>query len=228
MFRGLRAIVMSATSPFVVVTLVLLLGSCAKKSVEPDAPQISNPQKPQKVLESIGKLRPSFYWIALETEDGKPKDQKILDVNGDVLATVSANYIKQLRMEGTGRLLDGRVINFHKRFTLPDGTQEIRWRVCGPAAPYGFGFEDVPLVPFRSVAVDPKVIPLGSMVYIPAAKGTLLPDGAIHDGYFGAVDIGSLIQDRKIDVFTSFGDQSSYFQANGMVHAKEIEVFLVK
>ncbi len=182
----------------------------------------------QHDVQLVGILRPSFYWVSLETVDGQVKDQKLLDVDGNLIATISKSYFKKLSMEGTGRLLDGRVVNFKTRITHPDGTKEIRWRVCGPDAPYGYGVGDATLVPFRSVAVDPKVIPLGSKVYIPAAKGAVLPDGTVHDGMFSAVDIGDLIQLKKIDIFTGFGDQESFFEKVGMQTGKMVDVYLEK
>jgi 3D (Asp-Asp-Asp) domain-containing protein len=48
---------------------------------------------------------------------------------------------------------------------------------------------------YQSIAVDPKVIPLGSRVYIPAYKG----DG--YGGWFVAQDTGGEIKGRHIDVF---------------------------
>ena len=81
---------------------------------------------------------------------------------------------------------------------------------------------------FRSsVAVDPKVIPIPSRVYIPAAKGAALPDGSIHDGYFEAVDIGDAIQNQRIDVFTAMGDQSAVFEKHGLSNMKPTAVYLV-
>jgi 3D (Asp-Asp-Asp) domain-containing protein len=69
---------------------------------------------------------------------------------------------------------------------------------------------------------------LGSKLYIPAAKGIKLPNGQIHDGIFWAHDIGSMIVEKKIDIFTSFGDQSAVFQKNGMPHGKMVKVYIVR
>lgn len=176
----------------------------------------------------IGKLRPSFYWVSIEPNDGANRDKKLLDVNGKFISNVSGNYLKKLSMEGTGLLLDGRVVNYHLRVTLPDGSREIRWRVCDPKiAPYGYGIDEIPLVAFKSTAVDPKVVKIGSKLYIPDAIGAVLPDGTIHDGYFTAVDIGDLIQNKKIDIFTSFGDQSRVFESIGLSTGKMTDVYLV-
>jgi 3D (Asp-Asp-Asp) domain-containing protein len=176
-------------------------------------------------LKKIGDLKPTFYWVALENSDGAAKKNSLKDVSGNTLAIVADKFLKDLRMEGTGRLQDGRIINFHAR--VRDPRAEIRWRICPPSAPYGYGLGDLSLRPFHSVAVDPDVIPIPSRVYIPAAKGAPLPDGTLHDGYFEAVDIGEAIQNKRIDVFTSMGDQSRYFESYGLSNMKATAVYLV-
>ncbi len=174
-------------------------------------------------LTKIGDLKPTFYWVALEEADGQPKNNPLKDMDGRVVAQVGAKFLAGLKMEGTGRFLDGRVLNFHGRI---DG--EIRWRWCPDTAPYGYGLEDYVLKPFKSVAVDPKVVPIPSKIYIPAAVGARLPDGTTHDGYFEAVDIGAAIQDKRIDMFTSYGDQSAVFKRHGVTNMKPLEVYLVR
>lgn len=89
------------------------------------------------------------------------------------------------------------------------------------------------LVPYRTIAVDSRKIPYGSVIYIPSAKGTkvTLPDGStfVHDGYFFAGDTGGGIKYNHIDVFT--GNNNSNTQpfkfikssANGTFSAKVVE-----
>jgi hypothetical protein len=64
------------------------------------------------------------------------------------------------------------------------------------------------LKPYRSIAVDPDVIPLGSRVYIPAYRR----DG--HGGWFTAQDTGGAIVGRRIDVYrpppAAAGDPGKY------------------
>ena len=71
--------------------------------------------------------------------------------------------------------------------------------------PFGDGAGGFQVVPFRSVAVDTRLIPLGTVLYIPAARGSTvtLPSGrkAVHDGYFFASDRGGAIKNNHIDVF---------------------------
>jgi 3D (Asp-Asp-Asp) domain-containing protein len=70
---------------------------------------------------------------------------------------------------------------------------------------YGEGSGGFILVPYRTIAVDRSVIPLGSVIYIPAAKGitVTLPSGnnVTHDGYFFAADVGGAITGIHIDTF---------------------------
>ncbi|UZQ55584.1 hypothetical protein OOK60_05795 [Trichothermofontia sichuanensis B231] len=53
---------------------------------------------------------------------------------------------------------------------------------------YGYGSHPFQVVPYRTIAVDPHVIPIGAVVFIPAARGQAitLPSGyqAVHDGFF--------------------------------------------
>lgn len=173
----------------------------------------------------VGDLKPTYYWIALEEASNDPRSKVLLGPTGEVLARVTEKFHRDIRMEGTGLLLDGRLINFWGWVETPSG-REIRYRVCGPDAPYGYGYEDRKLVPFRSVAVDPNVVPLDSDIFIPAAVGTPLPDGTTHDGHFRAIDIGGAIQNLRIDIFTSFGDQSRVFINHGMSNMRPLAVYV--
>jgi 3D (Asp-Asp-Asp) domain-containing protein len=77
---------------------------------------------------------------------------------------------------------------------------------------WGLGVRNYSLIPYRTVAVDPNVIPYGSVVHIPDAVGkeVTLADGTsfIHDGYFFAGDTGGAIQNNHIDVFTGNNSHS--------------------
>lgn len=57
------------------------------------------------------------------------------------------------------------------------------------------------LVPYRTLAVDPRFIPLGSLLYIPSLRGLRMPDGQVHDGYVLAADIGIGIAGNHVDFF---------------------------
>jgi 3D domain len=83
-------------------------------------------------------------------------------------------------------------------FPLADGTWYDGGGVRFVRPPTGISFGAGPSRPLRfwkSVAVDPDVIPLGSRLYIPTYRRTR---GA---GWFRAEDVGGAIIGRHIDVF---------------------------
>lgn len=209
------------------VSMILALAFVAHKPANASS---TDPLPPVDTSEYkfIGKLGPSFYWIALEENSTGDKTEKVLDVKGKTLARVSKDFLRHLKLEGTGRLKNGKLLNFADWHIKPDGTKEIRFRYCGKDAPYGYGYANRKLRAFKSVAVDPEVVPLDSILFIPQARGAVLPDGTIHDGYFEAIDVGTAIINRRIDVFTSFGDQSSVFRKNGLQHGVATDVYVVK
>jgi 3D (Asp-Asp-Asp) domain-containing protein len=207
-----------------IAATLFLLTACSTQPAHADSDFDSI--EPTK-LEKIGSLKPTFYWVALETSDGQEHTKDLKDMAGNVMARVTAKYDAAIRLEGTGKMLDGRVLNFAGRGPKEGGGIEVRFLVCPPEAPYGYGLNFIPLTPFRSVAVDPAVVRIGSKVFIPKAVGIHLPDGTVHDGYFQAVDIGDAIKNKRIDIFTAYGDQSRVFEDAGLTNMKAIDVYKV-
>ncbi|WP_448562387.1 3D domain-containing protein [Trichothermofontia sp.] len=70
------------------------------------------------------------------------------------------------------------------------------------------------MVPYRTIAVDRQVIPIGAVVFIPAARGQAitLPSGyqAVHDGFFFAADTGGAVRGNHIDVFVGNAEQNPF------------------
>jgi 3D (Asp-Asp-Asp) domain-containing protein len=62
--------------------------------------------------------------------------------------------------------------------------------------------------PMRTLAVDPKVIPKRSIVFIEETVGMVMPNGKPHDGLWYASDVGGAIKGQKIDLFTGSGKGS--------------------
>jgi 3D (Asp-Asp-Asp) domain-containing protein len=103
--------------------------------------------------------------------------------------------------------------------------ERTRFRIA--RGPYGDGAKTFVLVPYRTLAVDPEKIDLGSALYIPKARGVKikLPHGstATHDGYFFAGDVGGAIKNNHVDFFLGISlknpfkfvtsDDSSTFEA---------------
>ena len=64
--------------------------------------------------------------------------------------------------------------------------------------------------PFYSVAADLKIYNLGDVIYLPAVRGVVLPNGEIHDGYFIVRDAGGGSEgEGRFDFFTGLYTSST-------------------
>jgi len=73
--------------------------------------------------------------------------------------------------------------------------------------PWGFGLDQRPTDPFRSLAADPAEIPLGTIVYIEALDGQRMPGEEpwgdfVHDGCVQVDDASNAFDDDKVGLFT--------------------------
>jgi len=130
-------------------------------------------------------------------------------------------------LQGTGKLHDGRVLNI--------------WGACScehspcfkvTQAQWGTSGSGKSLQPFRTVAVDPKIVKLGSLLYVPLLEGRTMPGrqpwgGYVHDGCVVADDTGGHISGSRIDLFVG---RKAYFlglSGSGGSHAwaRHVPVF---
>jgi len=113
---------------------------------------------------------------------GEDRTEPLRTREGRVIAPVGARFRRQLDVEGSARLRDGRVVNIEGTFG-----GESRFLVV-EHAPFGVGAPGYRLLPYRTVSVDPKRIALGTVLFIPALVGVRFPNGEVHDGFFFAHD----------------------------------------
>jgi 3D (Asp-Asp-Asp) domain-containing protein len=169
----------------------------------------------------VGRALLTFYWIVDESSsryDGK-RNTDLKDARGKVIAQTHARFRKDLVMEGTGWLRDGRTIRFHKTVG-----GEHRFRII--KSRYGITASGCPAEPYRTAAVDPRFVKLGSRIYIPQLKGTILPDGTTHDGIFVANDRG-IFRGAHVDVFVGVGPRSTRpFIRKGYRSRSHVTVYL--
>lgn len=64
------------------------------------------------------------------------------------------------------------------------------------------------VVAMRTAAIDTKVIPRRTVLFIQETVGLRMPDGRVHDGYWYASDTGGAIKGNRIDLFTGSGSAS--------------------
>lgn len=133
-----------------------------------------------------------------------PSTTKLFARNGnrcEEISEVTQEFAAQLRIQGTGKLKDGRVLNIWG--SCPCDTSPC-FKVT--AAQWGTSGTGHQLHPFRTVAVDPKVIKLGTLLYVPLLEGRTMPGrapwgGFVHDGCVVADDVGGGIKGNQLDLF---------------------------
>lgn len=95
--------------------------------------------------------------------------------------------------------------------TIP-GSLEWKMRAtlyhAGAKGIRGFDSLGCKVAAMRTVAVDPKVIPRRTVLFIKETVGLPMPDGKPHDGYWYASDIGGAIKGLKLDLFSGSGRSS--------------------
>ena len=164
--------------------------------------------------EYLGEFEQTFYWLVLEVECLSPPESPLVDIydpDGEVIARVSEDFACKLGLEGSGKLADGRVVNYwgsgsacvrYTECSAPYYPSRNCYSVLDPDLyPWGKGVRGRALVPFLSIATDPDVIPYGTIVYVPEWDGYVLPDGSVHDGCLRSDDTGGAIVGDHIDFF---------------------------
>jgi len=158
---------------------------------------------PSTVGTELGDFQLTYYWVAEETEPGR--GATLRDTSCRPIATVTPRFAHRVRLEGTGRLADGRLINAVRRcrcggvcFAEADPEREA----------WGLGVRNRPLKPYRSIAVDPRRISIGTWVYVAELDGLHMPDaggvgGFVHDGCLVADDRGGGVRGKQIDFFAA-------------------------
>ncbi len=167
-----------------------------------------------------------FYWLTREADYQDRQDpnvpkggacaipasrmSEIFTPDNFFLGRVPEKFACSLALEGSGLMMDDRVVNYTGPCKLGYVSAASKNRKL-PATcfeqldvkefPFGRGAGQRPLIPFKSVAVDPRVIAIGEPLYIPEFDGLQLPDGSIHDGCVRADDTGGGIKKRKMDFF---------------------------
>lgn len=206
-----------------------------------EAPAPSNDQE----LRVLGRFDMTFYYVAGEADSiarASKKKHKAANDNAQTelasvtpvaeesvtlyhgksctpIADVSKEFAAQLSMQGTGKLKDGRILNV--------------WGPCGCAhspcfkvteTKWGTGGTGRALQPYRTVAVDPSVVKLGSLLYVPALDGKTMPGrepwgGFIHDGCVVADDTGGGIKGQQLDLFVGRKSSVDLLSRKGGSHA---------
>lgn len=148
-----------------------------------------------------GRFALTYYWVA--TESDAQATTKIFDAQCGALASVTPEFADAVATAGTGRLRDGRTITTDGECKCP---RSPCYRFID--AKWGIGAGNRELKPFRSVAVDKSLIPIGKKLWIKELAGLDTDQLFPHDGCVVADDVGGNITGEKIDWFV--GDRALY------------------
>lgn len=162
----------------------------------------------------LGKFRITFYWIVREEDYRGRRTVPLYTVDGKLLSYFPYSFVRDFKIESCARLRDGRLISWLKK----------QKRVKVVDQPLGKGFS---LMPLKSVAVDPQVIPLGSKVFIPKACGIKTEEKTLN-GVFYTHDIGEKIVGKSLDIFLGEKENIKYFLSGGIGSGQKVEVYLLE
>jgi len=157
----------------------------------------------------IGTFKNTYYDFPIEG-DYSGENVPLYDGQCRARASVPRGFFETLCVQGSGLLASGNPVSFSRRDcecapVCPRTGQKICFDVLDMAKfPWGRGATGQPITPLLTVAVDSKVLPLGTSIYIPEYEGLPreLERRTKHDGCFVAQDRGLRVQGQHVDIFT--------------------------
>jgi hypothetical protein len=174
-------------------------------------------------FKALGEFAPQAWALADEGGSTEPGEQTdvLITPEGHQIARVTPAFRRRLDAEGAARLRDGRIVNVDERVN-----GQFRYLVVANA-PFGLSAPGYRLMPYRTVAVNPLRVPLGSVFFVPALVGLPLPNGEAHDGFCFAHDSDSELKRTEIVLFVGFDDPNGMsvrrFSAARTVHVYQAD-----
>lgn len=152
------------------------------------------------------RLDPTIYFIKSinMTKQNCSVKKTIRSTTGGAIAQVCPSDFKTCVIEGTCALVGSRetkVINYVEQRGV-----SYLFKIVEEKCPYGYGVKNICLDPYYTVAADlagNRYHKPGDVIYVDKVKGTKLPNGEIHDGFFIVRDKGGAIKGaNRFDFYT--------------------------
>lgn len=158
------------------------------------------------------KLNPTIYFVkTINLTDQNCSVKKTLySIKGEVIKKVCALDYKTCVIEGTCALVDKET----KLINYVDQTKQgvPLFKEVEHKCPFGLGVKNICLDPYYTVAADLNYHKAGDVIFVENIKGTKLPNGEVHDGFFIVRDRGGAIKGaNRFDFYT------------GLIHYKNEE-----
>lgn len=150
----------------------------------------------------VGTFRNTYYDFPAE-KDFSGQSISLMNGKCEAIAKVPRGFYEAACVQGSGSLARGGTVSFAKRdCACAEICPRTNQKICFDALdrsqfPWGRGAAGTPIAPMRSVAADTKVLPMGTVLYIPELDGI---EGS--DGCFVVEDRGSRVQGEHVDIFT--------------------------
>jgi len=162
----------------------------------------------------LGKFKTTFYWV-VDERDYPSGSNALYDKQGRLVGRFSRRFIRDFKIEAAARLKDGRCMSYLKganRVVVSDSFM---------------GYGGYKLSELKSVAVDPRIIPLGARIYIPQAEKVVV-DGKRLSGIFHAHDIGSAVKGKHVDLFVGSQENIDAFKSAGIRSLGSVDIYILE
>lgn len=157
------------------------------KQTPPAQGEVPAPSQSQGTIVEKGFVTPTIYYFAVLNEDKSscPRVAPMLSKSGRVLISVCMSTYKECRMEGSCGIVQNNKL---RKFNVV--SKGVFMEITDQECSFGFGVKSYCLDPFYTVAADLSIYKAGDVIFINAIRGTVLPDGTKHSGYFVIRDMG--------------------------------------
>lgn len=178
-------------------------------SIDPNAHPPRLPPAPGPLQGRVlGTFKNTYYDFPNEADFQGPT-VPLKNASCETIKNVPRPFYESVCVQGSGRLTSGVTVSFARRdCTCAETCPRTGQQICFDALemtsfPWGRGATGQAITPLLTVAVDTKVIPIQTSIYIPEFDG--LPRDtdyrATHDGCFIAQDRGVQVKGAHVDVF---------------------------
>eukprot|EP00347_Sterkiella_histriomuscorum_P005940 403354680 len=145
----------------------------------------------------------TYYWICYESDESGSgaKDTWLKTCKGKNIAQVTRHYAERVRMEGTGKLNEGSVVNLGD-CDCGNGFSCFE-KFDAKKYPFGIGSNDNPIYPYVSVASNDEKV--GTTIMVEQLKNVVLPGtgGQKHNGCVRVDDQGWSFGSNHLDFFVA-------------------------
>ena len=174
--------------------------------------------------QSLGPFRNTYYDFPRESDFTGPT-VPVMNASCKPIVDVPRPFFETLCVQGSGSLKRGGTVSFAKRdCACAEACPRTGQKICFDALdaerfPWGRGATGKAIAPWRSVAADTTVLPMGAVLYVPELDGVPRDEGKPHDGCFRVEDRGSRVSGKHVDFFT--GSPTETARVNGIVPSNE-------